>query len=456
MRQGFATSAQIGTTIRIDPRIVLGSQLLQLTQAQLYQAIEAELAENPALERIEDALEPVTPDEILRAVAPAELKLSSEDREYRRSMPNDDSPVDWTELAPASTDLRDHLSAQLLPQLPSNLHKLGEYVIACLEDSGYLLEPVEDIALSSNSTIDEVEQVVSLLQNCEPAGIGSQCLRECLLAQLRETKTVEEKLARNILRYEFEELVSGRTMKIARRFKVIPELVEEAFDLIRELNPYPGEGFTTYHAPLHRTCAVEPDLCISRSDNGWSAEVLGEDVGLLKVSNAYVSRQKALGQAIHPDKDEKRHVGHFVQRAKQFISALEQRRQTLKKVGEYLVASQASFLSTGKYEFLQSLTRTQMAQDLGLHESTISRATNGKFVKIANGEVVSFDVFFKPALRVQKMIEEILSFENPHDPLTDERIMQMLAERGVVVARRTVNKYRDRTRLLSSRKRKTA
>lgn len=126
------------------------------------------------------------------------------------------------------------------------------------------------------------------------------------------------------------------------------------------------------------------------------------------------------------------------------------------KIGEYLVQQQGGFVATGDYAFLAPLTRSQMAKDLGVHESTISRATSDKFVQIGNGEVVSFDVFFKPALRVQKMIEDILQSENPANPLSDERIAEMLAERGVVIARRTVNKYRDKTKLLSSRKRRYA
>ena len=126
------------------------------------------------------------------------------------------------------------------------------------------------------------------------------------------------------------------------------------------------------------------------------------------------------------------------------------------RVGRYLLERQSGFIETGEYRFLTSMTRTQLARALDLHESTISRATMGKFVQIANGEVVPFEAFFKPALRVQKMIEEILAHENPNAPLSDERIAQMLAERGVVVARRTVNTYRDRTKLLSSRRRRTA
>jgi RNA polymerase sigma-54 factor len=128
----------------------------------------------------------------------------------------------------------------------------------------------------------------------------------------------------------------------------------------------------------------------------------------------------------------------------------------MRRIGQALLEHQPGFIATGEYRFLAPLTRSQVAEELGVHESTVSRATLGKFAQLANGEVVSFEVFFKPALRVQKLIEEILAHENPNNPLSDERIAQMLAEQGVKVARRTVNKYRDRSKQLSSRRRKTA
>ena len=126
------------------------------------------------------------------------------------------------------------------------------------------------------------------------------------------------------------------------------------------------------------------------------------------------------------------------------------------EVGRYLLEKQQGFVATGDYQFLVPMTRSQLAKDLDSHESTVSRATAGKFVQIATGEVVSFEVFFKPALRVQKLIEEILESEDPESPLSDESIAKMLEKQGIKVARRTVNKYRDRKKLLSSRHRKSA
>mgnify|MGYP002867034042 FL=1 len=138
------------------------------------------------------------------------------------------------------------------------------------------------------------------------------------------------------------------------------------------------------------------------------------------------------------------------------MEALDQRRRTLEKIGTFLIEKQGGFVATGQVQYLADLTRSKMAEELGIHESTVSRATMDKFVQIATGEVLSFDVFFSRSLRVQKIIADLLANENPSNPLSDERISQILAEQGFKVARRTVNKYRDKNRLLSSRRRRTA
>lgn len=457
MRHGLGNSQRLESGLAIDPRLMLASQLLQLSQMELEQAIEAELAENPALERLQDETEPVTEQEILKSIAPDELKPSGEDHEFCRSLPNDEPGMDWLDFAPAPPSLRDHLAVQLLPMLPPQYRELGLYLIECLDGNGYLQEPSEEIALATERTIEEVDAVVNALQRCEPTGVGARDVKECLLIQLRDAQTLEQRLARAIIRSYLDEFSARQTLRLARRFKVMPEVVEQSFLEILRLNPFPAEGFGhDYTLVAPRRHQAVPDLVLTRDDSGWTVTVNGSTASALSVSRAYRRRKHELEKQPSAPRDEKRHVGHFVQRATDFLACLEQRRKTLRKIGEYLIEFQPGFIATGQYQFLRPLTRSKIAQDVGLHESTVSRATSDKFVQIANGEVVSFDVFFKPALRVQKMIEDILATENPNDPFTDERIAEMLAERGVEVARRTVNKYRDRTRLLSSRRRRSA
>ncbi len=462
MAQGLRnwTRLETGVGLRVDPKVVLSSHILQLTQQELDQAINAELSDNPALDRLQEELEPISEADILRAVAPNELRPSSEDFEFQRSIPNDDDEFNWMDMAATTTSLWEHLRAQLLPSLPKHLEPLGEFMVECINEKGYLSTPIEEISLATGCDLVDVELVLGHIRECEPAGIGATSVEDCLLLQLRDADTIELKLARQILKHHLDEFIARKVTRIMRKYRVLPEVVEGAFREILQLCPYPGEVFAVHSAHINsmvmRMPSVIPDLILTLDEAGWHVDVRGADPNSLSINRTYRDRYEALRKATTSEKDEKQHVNEYVKRAANFIQSVYQRRRTLRRIGEFLVQNQSGFISTGQYQFLKSLTRTHMAKELGLHESTVSRATNGKFVQISHGEVVSFDVFFKPALRVQKMIEDILSTENPNNPLSDEQIAAILKKKGVEVARRTVNKYRDRTKLLSSRRRRTA
>lgn len=443
---------------RIDPKIVLTSQLLQLSSLELEQAIESELMENPALERIEESQEPITHEEILRTIAPEELRETAGSYEGVRSRPTDGDSTDWTDLASSADSLWDHLIGQMHMMLPQHLHRLAEYYVGSVNERGYLTVSIEEAALDCNASLEESQEVFDTLRQCEPMGVGATDLRDCLMLQLRSPHSDAERLARRLVAKEWDDLVSRNIRGIIRKTKAEEELVQAAFDAILALNPFPGEGYEYKQSAGRQAKSVTalPDVRLSLTESGWVIEVPGFSCQSLKISRSYEQRLEVLKGSGHAHLDEKRHISEFVERAQRFMDALGQRRHQLLLIGRYLVEKQAGFVKTGDYKFLSSLTRSQMAKDLGVHESTISRATNGKFLQISTGEVVSFDVLFKPALRIQKMIEEILAHENPDSPLSDERIAQMLEAKGVKVARRTVNKYRDRRKLLSSRHRRMA
>lgn len=442
--------------MRVDPRVVVSAKILQLNQHELEQAIETELNENPALERLQDDHEPLDNETILKSVAPRELKTSHEDYELARSLPKDEDSFDWLDMASSCPNLHDHLRAQMMAMLPKALVQIGLYLVEAVDERGYLTMSIEEVALAMNCSLESAELALHALRKCEPAGIGAIDLQDCLLLQLREAETLEEKLARTIVRNHLDDFIARRAFRIARKYRVHPEVVEKAFKEILSLNPYPGEGFQTSSSPTQSLShTVVPDLSLSRTEEGWKVEVKGCNPTYLTINRAYTDQLKKFEEK-GGDKEEKRHLATYVQRANDFIHGLEQRQRTLKAIGEFLVQHQPGFVSTGSYRFLQSLTRAELAKQIGVHESTVSRATQDKFVQISTGEVIPFEVFFKPALRVQKMIEEILETENPDNPLSDDRIAQMLSEKGIQVARRTVNKYRDRTKLPSSRKRRSA
>ena len=458
-RVGARQTVKASTTARVDPKVVLVSKVLQLNQSDLVDAVERELDENPALERIDEPDDPITDEDVLRAVAPAELKNTSVDYEATRSLPAESAEqTDWVDLTPSCDTLWDHLRAQLEPNTGPSQMMLLEYIVGSVNERGYLTCTVEDAALDCRSSLEDAEEMLVRLQACEPAGVGASNLRESLILQLRDAESESERMARFMLKSCWDELVARDAKAIQRKFKVDPETVEQAFEEILKLRPFPGEGYAVHSHPTlsSKSAPATPDITIELDEAGWVIEVLGPTPLNLRVNRSYLRRQEELGHMGRPPRDEKRHVDEFVGRARLFQEALEQRRQLMGAMGKYLVENQGGFVSTGDYQFLKPLTRSKLAKDLQVHESTISRATNGKFCRLPNGELVAFEVFFKPALRIQKMIEEILSCENPSSPLSDERIREILAKKGVKVARRTVNKYRTRNKQLSSRQRRSA
>ncbi|MBS1716632.1 MAG: RNA polymerase factor sigma-54 [Armatimonadetes bacterium] len=442
---------------RVDPRLIVGSKVLQVGQAELEQLIDTELQENPALERLEQD-DPLGEQDILESLAPGEYRRDREDSEnWRSSTARDEAITDWADLAAGEPSLQDHLRAQLFTVLPKDQWLIAEYLVESIDDRGFLSTPIEEVALAVGCSLEEAESVLKELQRCDPVGVGAADVKQCLLLQLSDPQTFEQRLARIILRRYMEDFTARRIQKLCRHFKAVPEVIEAAFAEILALSPFPAEDFSTSPTYQRQSKAIPvyPDIKISRTEQGYEIEVKGAEPTEFKIDRTYQQKfeEAARGKM---DKDERRHVVTYVNRASTFIDSLNQRKQTMQLIGRYLVEKQGSFISTGQYQYLAPLTRVMMANDLGVHESTISRATDGKFVQLATNEVVSFDVFFKPALRVQKMIEDILQTENPANPLSDERIAQMLAEQGVKIARRTVNKYRDKYRMLNSRRRRSA
>jgi len=452
-RQDFRTQL----TTRVDPRVILSSQLLELSQIELNSMIESELASNPALERLDGDEEPLTQESILRSIAPYELRPGSSDNEVFRSLPQGSEETDWLDFAPSFDSLQDHLRGQLFAQLPKKYYELVEFMTESIDDQGYLEISVEECALYCKASLDDAEYVLRMLQQSEPAGVGARSLQECLVLQIRE-ETVEAQLARRILLERFEDLVSRDVRALARAFRAHPKLVETAIRMITSLNPYPGEGFAPHSGFSQHSHAkgVTPDLTFQRTEQGWAIEVKGADPVHFTVNRAYSERLKVLENKAGSDRDEKRHLQEHLDRANRFIDSLSHRKRTLIRIGEYLTQEQSGYLATGDLKFLRPMTRSHLAKAIGLHESAVSRATADKFVQLSTGDVVAFDLFFSPALRVQQVILEILATENPRSPLSDQKIADMLAERGIQVARRTVNKYRDRKKMLSSRRRKTA
>lgn len=437
--------------VRPIPLTILKSELLTLSADELDAALQRELDENPALERIDDASDP-TLQQLGDGPWPVGPHRGEAFESNRFGRADDDSVPDWQEIAGTEDDVLAHLEAQLLPPLPARLRPVGEYYLGSLDARGYLQTTVEDAANDMGVSWEDANLVLERLHACEPAGVGARTLRECLLLQLRQPESLNEQLARQILEAHFDDFVARRIKSLCRKLGALPRVVEAACDLITNLSPFPLD---LERRASGTAAAAREDLIIERTDAGWQVRTLGIEPECLHISRAYEERLQP-SQRGALDRSERQHIEQSVARAHHFIEALRHRRHVLLRIGAFLVERHSGFLATGDQRFLDPHPKAVLAQALGVHESTISRATKGKFVRIATGETIPFTVFFKAASKVQRMIEEILSTENPASPLSDQQVANLLAERGVRVARRTVNKYRDAARLLSSRRRRTA
>lgn len=434
----LGTAHRLENSLRVDPRLVVAARVMELAAVELDAAIDAELAENPALERAERIESDPTP-----------FRMESGDREAQRCQPSDDALPDLAERVVAPVWTREAVRIGLRDCLPARLRPLGEFLVGMLDGRGYLRESDEEIALLTNEAPETVAEAVEALQACEPPGVGARGVREGLGIMLRREGTPAAALAGKMLAEALEDLVARRTARLARRFKKTPEEIEAAYAalLAQDPSPFGDEGLPP--AP-----SAQPDMALVRTEAGWTVEVAGPDPLEVHASREYLRHRRRLATDLRADAGEKRHVEMHLDRADRFVAALESRRETLRRLGEALLREQGGFVATGDVRFLRPLTRAAIAAEIGVHESTLSRATANKFVRIGTGEVVPFATFFTPSLRVQRMIDEILSVENPGAPLSDERIRGLLAERGVNIARRTVAKYRTRGRTLSSRERR--
>jgi RNA polymerase sigma-54 factor len=273
MRNGLrqSTGTRQSQTQRVDPKVVLGSHMLQLSGIELEQLIQSELMENPALERMDDFEDSISIEEILQSVAPQELKPGSTDREVQRSLPNDSPDVDWLDLASSNDSLWDHLLGQMRVQVEEHQQDLVTYFVGSVNDRGYLTCTVEDAALDCQTSLEEAEAVFEKLRTCEPAGVGAVDLRDCLTLQLRSADTDAERLARIILKKNWEELVARDKRAICRIYSIDEDTAEDAFEVILGLNPFPGESFSRHSSTgisKHKTIPAQPDIIITLEEAG--------------------------------------------------------------------------------------------------------------------------------------------------------------------------------------------
>lgn len=450
---------------KVSPRLVAANYILELSSLELQQAIAHELHENPALEWLDVATCAVCGTEIQDGVCPrcrqssktddqpSRLADSAYDEQLLRSpLAADDDFDPLTQVASEET-LAERLLSELGTILDAEDMRIAEYLVGSLDDKGYLSCSVDEAADELDVDVRRVRQVLQVLQGLEPVGVGARNLRECLLIQLDYLGRlgVRQAHAREIIDDHLMDLGEHKFGKIAHDLHVPTDAVAAVWEFVKtKLNPHPAHGFSSTNARDRdtRSMYVLPDVLISIKDGEFEIDVVESRRFFLRINPMYAQ----LGST--PPKedtslntDDRRHVQQYVGRAKLFIANINQRRQTLFNISRCLVAKQREFLLEG-VRHLRPLSRAAIAEELGIHESTVSRATAGKYVMLPNGEVIPFSHFFTPSLSIKDVIKEFIEHEDP--PLTDAEIADRLRERGINIARRTVAKYRMQLKILPS------
>lgn len=453
--------------MKVSPRMVAANHILELSSFELQQAIAAEIEENPALEKVEELGCPVCGGPLRGSICPNCLA------EQKQELPVDDYHYDITDdyagagtnLSSADDDfdpmtqvadqltLAEYLSLELQSSIDIEDLPLAEYLIGNIDERGYINQAaLDDCADFFGVDPETVERILAQIQTLEPVGIGARSLQECLLIQIdyleREHGTIQP-YAREVISRYLTELGEHKFGRIASALKTSQETIVAVWEFIKgQLTPYPAHQFAAGGVATAAANHIMPDVIINVRDGGYEVEVAESRRFFLRISPMYRQLAATLTRAdTEFNETEKQHIQHYVSRAKLFIQNINQRRQTLHRITTCLVEHQQEFLHRG-IRFLRPMTRAAIADELGIHESTVSRATASKFVMLPNKQVVPFSTFFTPSLSVKDVIKEIIDGEG--SPLTDQEIAQVLADKGIHIARRTVAKYREQLGILPS------
>ncbi len=465
----------------MTPLLQQAIQLLQLSTLELQEVVQKELLENPLLEEVapetSDGPEaaPATPD----APAPTPVEPAPVESSPTAERQTDDLPFDLTavmfddnseerslvaqeereelpfeNIVRSVNSLTDYLDEQLRFTVEDPLvRRIGNEIIGNLDEDGYLRAELSEIAERCETTVDQVEKVLLLVQAFDPPGVAARSIQECLLIQLKVDPNPDP-VSVEIVEEHFDELSRRRYPDIARALKLPLDRVMESVEEIMGLEPKPGRRFGGADSRY-----IIPDVVVHKM-GGEYVVVLNEDgIPRLRVNALYRSLLRNSG-------DEARaYVEQKLRSAVWLIKSVDQRQRTLRKVTQSIVKFQRDFLDKG-LPCLRPLSLRDVGEDIGMHESTISRVTTNKYVETPQGlfelkfffhsGIASGDGEMVSSVSVKKMIQDLLANEDPAKPLSDQEVAQILKGRGLTIARRTVAKYREELGILPSHQRRLA
>ena len=495
MRLDTTMSQRMHQTMILAPRMIQSMEILQLPIMALQERIQQELQENPVLE-LKDSAEDSSPEsdeEFEVATAPAEEEAHDPGKEELVIDETGSNELDFDRLEALSKDWEDHFNEEHRPSRngldeegdkkhdamqnmasrPQSLQdylndqltfmdgepdtlRLMRYVIANIDENGYLTTSLDDLAQHYESavTAHQVEDALKLVQKLDPPGVGARDLRECLLHQLTP-ETPHREVLRVLILNHLEDIQHNRLPAIQRRTGFDLAVIKEAIEVLRRLNPRPGAQFTAENIPY-----VVPDILVERNEDGdYDVRLLDDWLPSIYISRRYVDLYREKGS----DPKTKEYLKRKIQAAQWLQESIEQRRSTLEKVTRAIIQHQRAFLDKGP-EHIEPLKMQQIADQVGVHVTTVSRAVDDKWVQTprgifplkrffgggthtASGEEVAWET-------IKQKLLEVIGAEDKSNPLSDEDLVAKLNDSGFPVARRTVTKYRKMLHIPSSRQRK--
>ena len=494
MHLNLSQQMKMSQQMKLAPRMIQSMEILQLPLMALQERIEQELAENIALERSasdtddgdgadgdnaatngEDA--PQSEVEQRELVAGSDENNASDferlveisqdwpDDDYSsRSRPSSNSVDEAGDrqhdvMANAATrpqSLHEHLLDQFhFFNCSTSVQEFGEYLIQNLDANGRLQSTLPEIVqiFDRPIEIEQAEEALGLIQRLDPPGVGARDLKECLLLQITPHTPLRDMLV-TLISSHLEDIIQNRLPLIQRKTGYSLDDIKATIEQMGTLNPFPGQGFE--ETPIH---AVTPDLSVERDEKGqYVVQLIDEYIPQLRISRRYVQMLEA-----NPDAETKEYIRKKIESAKWLIDSIEQRYNTLKRVAQAIIDHQIEFLERGP-EHIAPLKMQQVADTVGVHVTTVSRAVDGKHIatprgifalkhffgggtKTADGEEVAWDI-------VRLKLKELVDGEDKRNPLSDDTIVAELAKQGYQLARRTVTKYRKSMNIPSSRQRR--
>jgi RNA polymerase sigma-54 factor len=471
--QAMQQSQNLALQQILAPQLQQSLLILQTPLLELRNLVQQEMETNPVLEELPD--EPSS-DSLNGAESSADNnfeeefeKLASLDEEWRDYMAQSSSysPEGFQGSSEAqdkrqfffdSIAVQETLQQHLVTQLNQTVlnaddRKTAELIIGNIDDNGFLQSTPEEMALSSGIAKEDFEKMLALIQGFYPPGVGARDLRECLLIQLQRDGK-ENSLEYKIVSEHMDDLGKRRFPEIARRMNISVEEVQKCANRIARLNPRPGQAFAA--APQNY---VLPDVTVEKVDGDYQIILNNEQIPHLRISNLYkdIIAQDSNGSEV------KDYIRDKIRNGKFLIRSIHQRQQTISNIAHQLVSRQRDFLEHGP-SHLKPMTMGEIADAVGVHETTVSRAVSGKYMATPQG-IFEMKYFFTSGYQtatgesmsntsVKEAVLDLVKHEDGNAPLSDQQIVEILSERGIPIARRTVAKYRDELNILPSNMRR--